>query len=93
MKLKLIQVEEEDLESKCSRSCRGNPYDEKCGLINGQYKSYDNWCELDIALCMNPGKDVSYAEVCGMKVRFGLNEHFLNSIRVMASSKSTQLAA
>lgn len=58
---------DEQLDAKCSQNCRRLPVDAKCGLINGEYKPFDNWCELDVALCLNPGRDVSYTKVCGMK--------------------------
>ena len=75
-----LQAEEEtdeDLDAKCSQNCRRLPVYAKCGLINGEYKSFDNWCELDVALCLNPGRDVSETKVCGMKVStFRCKEHF-----------------
>lgn len=58
---------DEARDSICDQNCRRIRGEEKCGLINGEYKQFDNWCELDVALCKNPGKDVSYAQVCGMK--------------------------
>jgi len=61
------EAEAEALNAKCDQNCRRIRKDEKCGLINGAYKKFLNWCELDVALCKQGGADVSYAQVCGMK--------------------------
>ena len=60
----------EELEKpKCVKSwCNPNSGGKKCGLINGEYRSFANWCELDFALCQQGGTDESESTACGMKV-------------------------
>jgi len=59
----------EELEKpKCVKSwCNPNSGGKKCGLINGEYRSFANWCELDFALCQQGGTDESESTACGMK--------------------------
>lgn len=59
--------EAEEEVDRCYQNCRRVSRDDKCGLIKGEYKNFKNWCELDVALCKNGGKDVTYIKVCGMK--------------------------